>query len=621
MRLGKVWLMCSSCILLTACGTQPIKPSDKHIQREAGSEATTSANIPQPIKRTIPLPPPTATPKAETYSVIVTNVPVQEILFALARDAKINLDIHTGIQGAVTLNAIDQTLPQILSRIAKQVEMRYELDGTNLIIMPDAPYLKHYKIDYVNMSRDAEGGISNTTQVGGGGTGAGAATGGTGNNNSQLAIKNTSKNHFWDTLTQNIKDILRETDKILPSGSSETSVQQSSAISTTGTGAQPPAGSKKSTAKQPGIENSPNPAFLQEGGTTVTRTSTFQEKASVIANPESGIITVRATGKQHEKIQEFIDQIMTSARRQVLIEATIVEVRLNDNYQQGIDWHGIAIGGKGFTVKQLGTGLGQQATNNGSMFNLSYINPLSKFGDIKAAVTLLESFGTVKVLSSPKLSVINNQTAILRVVDNLAYFNVTALPGTAATAISAATATTFTTNLMTSPVGFTMIVTPQINDSDTVLLNVRPSITRFIRYINDPNPSLANPCGIGVANCNIPAIPSQIPETSTREMESVLKVENNQIAVLGGLMEDRIDNFSDEVPGLSKIPLVGNFFKNRNDTSKKTELVIFLRPVVIKDASVNGDYGEFRDSLPNSDFFKEPNKNPEPNKNQDSSKP
>jgi general secretion pathway protein D len=581
--------MCFSFALLSACGTQPIKPSAQHIRSET-AEAAQAANIPQPIKRAIPLPPPVAAPKAETYSVVVTNVPAQEILFALARDAKINLDIHAGIQGAVTLNAIDQTLPQILNRIAKQVEMRYELDGPNLIVMPDSPFLKHYKIDYVNMARDSDGAISGSTQVG---SGAAGGTSGAGSN-SMLAIKNVSKNHFWETLTQNIKDILRETDKILPSGSSETLVQQSSAISTTGTGAQQTTGGKKTTAKAPGIENSPNPALLQEGGTTVTRTSTFREASSVIANPENGIITVRATGKQHEKIQEFVDQIMASARRQVLIEATVVEVRLSDQYQQGINWQGLRLGAKGFQLTQAGTA-GLPSANTGSMFVLNYVNPTANLGNLSATVSLLESFGTVKVLSSPKLSVMNNQTAVLRVVDNLVYFTVDVKidPPT----VSGPGNTTYTTTINTTSVGFTMSVTPQISDSDTVLLNLRPSISRLLSYINDPNPVL-----------KAAGVTSRIPQTQVREMESVLKIDNNQIAVMGGLMEDRIDNFTDAVPGLSNIPLAGGIFKNRNDTTTKTELVIFLRPIVIKDASITADYSEFRSSLPDEDFFKETGK-------------
>ena len=569
--------LCWGCTLLVACGTQPIIPSDKHIQK---ADVGTETVIPQAIKRTIPLSPPQATPKIETYSVVVTNVPAHEILFALARDAKINLDIHGGIQGAVTLNAVNQTLPQILSRIAKQADMRYEMDGTNLIVMPDSPYLKHYKIDYVNMVRDSDGGISNATQVGSGGQG------GSGGNNSSLTIKNTSKNHFWETLTQNIKDILHETDKIFPAGSNEMAVEHVRTASSSGTGAQ--GGSNKNSAAKKDIEDNPNPVNVEEGGMTITRRSTFREAASVISNPESGIITVRATGKQHEKIQEFVDQVMTNARRQVLIEATIVEVRLNNNYKQGIDWSRLRIGNKGLSISQAGTaGL----TPTVGTLLLDFANPISKFGDLSAQVSLLESFGNVKVLSSPKLSVMNNQTAMLRVVDNLVYFTITST--TAAGVNGGNPLTSYSTTSNTVPVGFAMSVTPQINDSDAVLLNIRPSITRLLDYVNDPNPDLKTA-----------GVESLVPQTQTREMESLLRIENNQIAVMGGLMQDEINKTTNEIPLLGRIPILGNLFRNRDDTTTKTELVIFLRPTVIKDASLSGDYSEFRDSLPDPDFFK-----------------
>lgn len=576
--------------LLASCGTKPIQPANQHLQR-AADDASATGSIPQTIKGGTVLSPPKPAAKIETYSVVVTNVPAQEILFALARDAKINLDIHSGIQGTVTVNAINQTLPQILTRIAKQVDMRYEISNDTLTVMPDTPYLHNYKIDYVNMARDSEGGISNTTQVGSGAAvGTGAPTGGaSGANNSQLAIKNTSKNHFWETLTQNIKDILRETDMILPEGSSETSVQQSKAGSSTGTGASLPSGNKKSSPRI-GLENSPNPVSIEEGGITVTRRSTFREAASVIANPENGIITVRASSKQHEKIQEFIDKIMSSARRQVLIEATVVEVRLSDQYQQGINWSRALLGAKGFAITQAGTaGTAAFAAAGGDLL-VSYLNPTSKFADIRASVQLLEQFGNVKVLSSPKLSVMNNQTAMLRVVDNHVYFivNSTTAPCSPAPCTPIVT---YSTTVHTVPIGFTMSVTPQINDGDTVLLNIRPSITRLLLDAKDPTPNLA--------------FPNTIPQTSTREMESVLKIENNQIAVLGGLMEDRMDKFSNEVPLLARIPLLGNLFQNRNDTTTKTELVIFLHPVVIKEASTSGDFAAFRSSLPDQDFFNE----------------
>lgn len=576
-------------MMLTGCGTKPIKAADQHIQRQ-DIQPETANNIPQPIKDSVVLPPPKPAGKVATYSVVVTNVPAQEILFALARDAKINLDIQSGIQGTVTVNAINQTLPQILTRIARQIDMRYEISNGTLTVMPDTPYLHSYKIDYVNMARDSDGSMSNATQVGSGSSGGASGGGGSGGNNSSLTIKNTSKNHFWETLIQNIKDILHETDKILPEGSSETSVQQVRAASSTGTGVQPTSGSKKSAPKV-GFENSPNPINVEEGGMTVTKRSTFREAASVIANPENGIITVRATGKQHEKIQEFIDQVMTSAQRQVMIEATVVEVRLSDNYQQGIDWSALKLGGKGFTLTQAGSA-GLPAANTGSMFTLGYLNPTSSIGSLAASITLLESFGNVKVLSSPKLSVMNNQTAMLRVVDNLVYFVINSTT-TAPTSTSSAF-TTYSTVPTTVPIGFTMSMTPEINDSDTVLLNLRPSISHLLGYVNDPNPDLAN---AGVV--------SKIPQTQTREMESVLKIENNQIAVLGGLMEDQMNKLTDEVPLIARIPLLGNLFQNRNDTTTKTELVIFLRPVVIKSASVNADFNEFRNNLPDQNFFKE----------------
>ena len=582
MRLRNTLYLCFIGAILSACETKPIQPSDRHIQQQP-DQAVSTGIIPQPIKQRIALPPPTPPPKAEIYSVVVTNVPAQEILFALARDAKINLDIHPGIQGNVTLNALNQTLPQVLTRISRQIDMRYELDNGNLIVMPDTPYLHSYKIDYVNMARDSESAIITSAQV----TSTTASSGsGGGTNNSSISIKDSSKNRFWETLTQNIKDILRETDKVLPEGSSETSVQQASVASSTGIGLQPATGNKKSTGvARGGIENSPNPVSVEEGGTTVTRHSTFREAASVIASPETGLITVRATARQHEKILEFIDHVMNNARRQVMIEATIVEVRLNDQYQQGINWSAlIKAGGKQFKLVQRSAGL-PTGVGNG-VFGI-ITNPTA--ASIGSQVSLLESFGNVKVLSSPKLSVLNNQTAIIKVVDNLDYFNIAATTVTNQTGSQ----TNYTSSPTTLPVGFTMSVTPQISENDSVLFNLKPAISRVTSYVNDPNPDLAR---AGVV--------SRIPQTQTREMESVLKIENNQIAVMGGLMQDSVNNLTDTVPGLSSIPFVGELFKQRNDNTEKTELVIFLRPMVIKNASIDGDFSAYREALPNRNFFK-----------------
>ena len=154
-------LAITGCLLLAACGTQPVTPSAGHIK----DEPRAAGNIPKPVQQAALLPPPKPALKAETYSVVVNNVPVQELLFALARDARVNVDVHPGIEGNITLNALNQTLPQLLTRIAKQVDMRYELDGPNLVVMPDAPFLRNYKVDYLNMSREATSNVSIATQI------------------------------------------------------------------------------------------------------------------------------------------------------------------------------------------------------------------------------------------------------------------------------------------------------------------------------------------------------------------------------------------------------------------------------------------------------------------------
>src|SRR6185503_5304765 len=175
-------------------------------------------SIPPPVQVTPVLPQPKPVARPETYSVVVNNVRVQELLFALARDAKLNVDIHSDIAGTVTLNAIDQTLPQLLTRIARQVDMRYEIDGQNLVVMRDSPYLRVYRVDYVNMSRDARSVQTVSTQV----TGGLVSQSSSGQNNSTATINSVSANKFWDTLVGNIKEILQETDKVIPAAQAPT---------------------------------------------------------------------------------------------------------------------------------------------------------------------------------------------------------------------------------------------------------------------------------------------------------------------------------------------------------------------------------------------------------------
>ncbi len=592
-------------LAVAACSHQSkVKPSTGHIDGKANTpessqnaaQNTNVAPIPKLVRSAPQLPPPQATSKAQTYSVVVNEVPVKEILFALARESKINVDIHPAIQGRATLNAVDQTLPAILERLAKQVDLTYKMDGNVLHIAPDQPVLRIYKVDYVNMTRDTKGFIGAAAEISS--TGQSASTGEGGSSNvpssagnganisSRTSVDSSSKNHLWESLIQNVKDLLAETDKEVIVSRLGSDVYGESKLEDYKYSNEDSFDDRITKSQNARLELQKSLIDAVKNSPKIDTSKAAAEyktllAANVIANPETGVISVRATNKQHEKVQEFIDRVMGSAKKQVLIEATIVEVVLNDNFQAGIDWSRLGNAGSssGFTFSQRlnsdnftpgdlttrATGLGLVA---------GYFNPTSVLGNIAASVNLLQQFGDTKVLSSPKLMVLNNQTAILKVVDNLVYFTVQAQQSQAA--VGGGVLSTITTTPNTVPVGVVMSVTPQINDTGNVNVNVRPTISRVLSFVTDPNPQLQ-------------AIPSRIPQIQVREMESILQINSGSTAVLGGLMQDEIQNNSDKVPGLSNIPGVGKIFTGKNDASKKTELVIFLRPTVIINASLESD--------------------------------
>lgn len=584
-------LVAACMVAVAGCGTQPIAQSDRHLRQETARPQSEQAAIP-PTVRPAPMPPPPEARAAEIkYSVIVAGQPVRDVLLAIARETKVNVDIHPGVEGNVTINAIDQTLRQILSRLAKQVDMRYEIEGQTIHVMPDTPYLRNYRVDYVNMARDTTETVSVATQILSGAVsgGTGGAAGAQGDNNSTLRISNTSRHRFWETLEKNVKDMLRETDKLLPEGSSETFVSNrgQAGVSTT------QATSARRTTGAAATQVTPGQTQTQQASETTESRLTFREAASVIVNPEAGIVSVRATSRQHERVAEFLEQVTSSAKRQVVIEATVVEVNLNDTYQSGVDWSAIATNGLGYTIRQSFTPANLSSANNA--FSISYVNPNpANGGSLASSIKLLNTFGNTKVLSSPVLMVLNNQTAVLRVTDNLVYFTIKADTNTNANVST----TTFTTTQNVLPVGIIMNLTAQISDNDVVTLNVRPTVTAKIGEVQDPNPSLRG-------TLTTPSIESKIPVTQTREMESVLRVASGQTAILGGLMIDSFVGTRGGLPIASRIPVFGDLVSYRDESANKRELVIFLRPVVVRQASVDADLGDYRHLLPDRKFFKD----------------
>lgn len=484
--------------------------SDGHLGDAVPEKPAVKQDIPPMVEQLPIVEAPKPTEKLQVFTVVATDLPANELLFALARDARLNLDIDPAISGNVSINAIDQTLPQILKRISRQINLHYYIDGPNLVVERDLPFMRSYQINYLNMERTTSSDVSIATQIAS--TGSSAEGSGGGGSNSSTDIKNKSDNSFWKTLEANLI------------------------------------------------------AIAGNNGA----------KSTVIVNKEGGTISVMTTASNHDAIQGFIDQVMSSVRKQVLIEATVVEVTLNDEFQAGVDWSKLANGnGWDITQNMLGTTL-----NAAPNLTATYTKTSSD-GNFTAAIKALDSFGDVSVMSSPKIMAINNQTSILKVVDNRVYFT-TEVEEKEATTNSAAK-TTFTSTIHTVPVGFVMNVTPFITDNEEIILNIRPTISRILRFVDAPVPS-----GIVTAGSN------QVPEIQVREMESVLRVSNGETAIIGGLMENSIDQNSAGIPGLHDVKGVGVLFGTQGKTTSKTELVIFLRPRIIDSASLNSDLTDFQ---------------------------
>ncbi|MEQ9208546.1 MAG: hypothetical protein RLN96_01710 [Pseudomonadales bacterium] len=504
----------------------PDRSSDgKHIE---ASEATSSSEeIPEILDQPgVPIEPEEEAEPPALYSITAQDLPARELLFTVARDAGINIDVHPEVRGNVSINAVNQTLPQILDRISRQADIRWSIDyNGNLLIERDRPYWDTYRVDYVNVDREStsNSGIANT--LGSGGTGG----------SSSSSISQTSSNNFWQSLQENLVTLVFE---------------------------------RPETA-----DGSAAPAQQAAGNTQGVN-------QDVIVNAESGVIAVRASAEKHAEVRSFINYVKTRALQQVMIEATVVEVALSDQYQAGVDWETIAGQSDNFVFQQ---------SNLGGNLTASPTNILTYQGssNIAGTVRALSQFGNSQVLSSPKVMALNNQSAMLRVVDNRVYFTIEVEPAPLnANGIPTGQAT-YESTINTVPVGFSMVVTPQVGENDQVTLNVRPTISRIAGFVNDPNPVLAQE---GIVN--------QIPEIQIQEVESVLKVFSGQTAVLGGLMQDSLQTQTDGLPAISRVPILGNLFSYRDDSATKTELVIFIRPVVVRQPSIEADLSDYKKFLP-----------------------
>ena len=549
----------SGCVPPKAFDTSP-----HHIQQPSRPLAESAP--PAPVRAAPTLPPPRPSAPEPTYTVVVNDVPVKDLLFSIARDTQYNIDIHPGIDGRVTLNAVNEPLKSILDRIARQAGLRYETQGRTVSVMPDTPYVKTYAVNYVNVARTTQSSVGVAAEIASTGGSAVNTSGTTANatttsttsgNSSNTTVASRSDNDLWVVLEKNIRTLLAGTREVSQSTADKAARLEAEKTARAERVSQAEAASKAGA----GAATLFTAAFSSQPPT--------DGKHDVAVNPVAGSVSVLGTSRQHELVQQYLDRVMQSAQRQVMIEATIVEVTLKDQYRAGVDWSLALQGAVGWSIQTLGAGTNALAGSLTPFMQATYTGS----DGFSAVIDLLESFGSTKVLSSPKLMALNNQTALLKVVNNLVYFSIKA--DTVAGPNGATPVTTYTTTPQTIPVGIVMSVLPQINENGMVSLTVRPTISRQVGEVLDPNPDL-----------RLTGVKNAIPVIQVREMESLLQVRSGQTVMLGGLIQDDSNMARDGLPGLSRPEGIGAMFGQHEVKSSQNELVIFLRPVVVSNATL-----------------------------------
>lgn len=514
--------------VLSACGSETIKRDDlaPNVAKKFDLEGhLTPEETPSDIQNSgspmAPIPShitslainldPSKQKQKKLFSVSAINVPIADLLFSLSVDSKKELDLDSSVAGLVTINAINQPLDAILTRVSSQVGAIYELKDGVIRVKEDKPYWRTYRLNYVNVSKQVKDETVMKMAVGKVGSSSSSST-----ESSEFKMVVESHHDFWNTVLDNVKEM----------------------------------------------------AYLANFSS-----SSSSESKQVVINREAGLISVITSHQKQAYIQSYLDQISERTTKQVLIEATVVEVELNDRYQAGVDWSAVSSSGTGsssITQGMLGANLSQDPAFSINLSSLGTFN-------FNVGIKMLQQFGDAKVLSSPKIMAMNNQSALLKVVDNEVYFTVNVNRESATT--GSAAFTTFDSIVHTVPVGFMMNMTPFISDDDKISINIRPILSRIVGYVNNPNPELARE-----------GIVSRIPVIQEREMDSILQLRDRQTAILGGLIQDKHSDQKTSVPFLGSIPWIGDLFSFRDDTVKKSELIIFIRPIIVRNPDIdNGD--------------------------------
>ena len=296
----------------------------------------------------------------------------------------------------------------------------------------------------------------------------------------------------------------------------------------------------------------------------VTAAPSAVAKSSINANKTAGILSIFATKTEHEEIAKYLANVAINASAQVLIEAKVVEVKLNDTFKTGINWSNIGQSSNAVTAAN-GFTAGSPITFVGTLFN----------SNLTLSISALETFGTTRTLSSPRIHAINNQKATLNFTNKLVYFKIDNNQNVTTSGAAASVNTqTLTSTKQEEHVGVELNIVPSINlQTSEVTLNIKPKITIKTGIAIDPASPIDSKGNVIFQNT--------VPIIQTRELSTIAKVQSGNVLVIGGLMSDSTSSTDTGVPFLQRIPLIGLLFKSTDKEAEVIETVIFIKATIV----------------------------------------
>lgn len=454
------------------------------------------------------------------------DVDAVEFFGSLFKGSRYSVAVHPGVAGVISVELKDVTLQEALATVGDMYGFDVQRKGNVFHVYPAGLRTETIPVNYLMMARR---GLSRTSVSTGGVT---ANDNNNGNNNNfDNGLNNSGNNNQGNT-----------------------------------------ANGDNTNSNGTRIETDSNNDYwtdLRDALQTLIGTG---EGRAVITSPQAGLVTVRAYPKELKAVREFLDQSGEHLKRQVVLEARILEVSLNEGYEQGVDWSGLSAswdGGKGITGggslmdSPIASTPNQifRALGGGAGFTISD-------GNFNVAVSLLKTQGDVNTLSSPRVTATNNQKAVIKVGTD-EYFVTNA---STTTTTSGTSAPIVTPNVELTPFfsGIALDVTPQIDEQGKVLLHIHPSVIDTEEQSKTINVGTADPLVLPLA------------KSSIRESDTVVQANNGDIIVIGGLMKTDRQEIVSKVPLLGDIPWVGEAFTNRRESNRKVELVILLKPTVVE---------------------------------------